>query len=109
MRRIALFSVLSFFGVAALFLLFGQQRSVTPANAYEIMSVLPHEQGGGQYKQVEQRELETLAEQGWELVGVTPYVYRNEEQPGLDSHGLKPVVTQTYPAYFFKRIRLSRY
>jgi len=109
MKRIALFSVLSFFGAATLFLVLGQQRSAAPANAYEVTSVFPHEYSPGQYRQVEQRELETLAEQGWELVSVTPFVYRNEEHPVPNSQGIKPVVTQTYPAYFFKRVRLNRY
>jgi len=47
--------------------------------------------------------------QGWELVGVTPFVYRNEERNNGEMHGPKPVVTQTYPAYFFKRQRLTRF
>ena len=58
------------------------------------------------YRQVDQSELQTLSNQGWELVAVMPYIYRNEEHgPGLQ--GPKPVVTQTYPAYFFKRQRLA--
>jgi hypothetical protein len=41
------------------------------------------------------------------LVSVMPYVYRNEER-GPELQGPKPVVTQTYPAYFFKRLRVAR-
>jgi len=37
---------------------------------------------------------------------VTPYIYRNEEH-GPELQGPKPVVTQTYPAYFFKRLRVA--
>jgi hypothetical protein len=34
-----------------------------------------------------------------------PYVYRNEEH-GDESNHPRPVVTQTYPAYFFKRPKI---
>ena len=34
-----------------------------------------------------------------------PYIYRNEER-GNDTSKPKPVVTQTYPAYFFKRPKI---
>jgi hypothetical protein len=65
----------------------------------------PGKASPGKYEQVDQRSLQLLADQGWELVGVTPYVYRNEER-GPEFQGPKPVVTQTYPAYFFKRVRV---
>ena len=39
------------------------------------------------------------------VVSVMPYVYRNEERGG--TAGSKPVVTQTYPAYFFKRVKVA--
>jgi hypothetical protein len=71
----------------------------------EVRSVFPREFSPGLYRQVEQSELQMLAQQGWELVSVMPYVYRNEER-GPELHGPKPVVTQTYPAYFFKRPKL---
>ena len=70
----------------------------------EVHSVFPREYSPGLYHQVEQTELQNLAQQGWELVSVMPYIYRNEEH-GTDLNGPKPVVTQTYPAYFFKRVR----
>ena len=41
--------------------------------------------------------------------GVAPFIYRNEEHNNGEMRGPKPVVTQTYPAYFFKRPRLGRY
>jgi hypothetical protein len=71
----------------------------------EVRSVFPREVTPGKYEQVDQRTLQTLADQGWELVSVMPYVYRNEER-GPELQGPKPVVTQTYPAYFFKRVRV---
>jgi hypothetical protein len=55
------------------------------------------------YEQVPQQEIQSLATQGWELVSVVPYVYRNEERGTAINN--KPAVTQTYPAYFFKRAR----
>src|SRR5215471_3153231 len=80
------------------------QRS-SPVSAYppfEVKSVFPRETSPAHYEQVEQRELQQLADQGWELVSVTPYVYRNEER-GNVLPAPRPMVTQTYPAYFFKR------
>jgi hypothetical protein len=72
----------------------------------EVRSVFPREISPGKYEQVDQRALQTLAEQGWELVSVMPYIYRNEER-GPELQGPKPVLTQTYPAYFFKRGKVS--
>jgi hypothetical protein len=77
----------------------------SPYPQLEVRSVFPREISPGKYEQVEQRELQTLAQQGWELVSVMPYIYRNEEH-GPELQGPKPVVTQSYPAYFFKRVRL---
>jgi hypothetical protein len=102
--------VLAGLAVAAMALLFAQQRALNPAHApFEMLSVFPRETSPGRFEQVDQSELRKAAEQGWELVGVTPFVYRNEEHNNGEMHGPKPVVTQTYPAYFFKRPRLSRY
>ena len=71
--------------------------------AFEIRSVFPREIAPAQYQQVEPRELQALAEQGWELVGVVPYIYKNEER-GTPAMAPRPMATQTYPAYFFKRL-----
>ena len=83
------------------------QQTKAPAAVYaqyEVHSVFPRETSPAMYEQVSQQELQSLAAQGWELVSVVPYVYRNEERgPALNN---KPAVTQTYPAYFFKRLRL---
>jgi hypothetical protein len=73
---------------------------------FEVRSVFPREVSPGKYEQVDQQSLQLLAEQGWELVSVMPYIYRNEER-GPELQGPKPVVTQTYPAYFFKRERAA--
>jgi hypothetical protein len=103
MKRIALAVMLSV--VAAVFL-WAQRERVPDYVRLEVRSVFPHEVTPGIYAQVDQRELQTLALQGWELVSVMPYVYRNEER-GPEFRGPKPVVTQTYPAYFFKRTQIA--
>jgi hypothetical protein len=102
MKRII--PVVVLFVVAAAFL-WAQYRVVPEAVHLDVRSVFPREVTPGKYEQVDQRSLQTLADQGWELVSVMPYVYRNEER-GPELQGPKPVVTQTYPAYFFKRIRI---
>jgi hypothetical protein len=104
MRRSALVFVL---GVAAVLWLVAQRDHRQDHPPYEVKLVFPRETSPGLYRQIEERELETLAEQGWELVSVMPYIYRNEEHAiGNDSIRPKPVVTQTYPAYFFKRQKI---
>jgi len=92
---------------AALTFVWAQQgKPPAPAySQYEVRSVFPREISPAMYEQVSQQEIQSLAGQGWELVSVVPYVYRNEER-GTASNN-KPAVTQTYPAYFFKRIRLQ--
>ena len=92
-------------GVAAVLWLGAQRDHHQDHPPYEVKLVFPRETSPGQYRQVEQRDLEFLADQGWELVSVMPYIYRNEEH-GNDSSRPKPVVTQTYPAYFFKRLKI---
>ncbi len=88
--------------------MWAQRERVTTAAAepvrMEMRSVFPREVTPGKYEQVDPRMLQSLGDQGWELVSVTPYIYRNEER-GPEMQGPKPVVTQTYPAYFFKRVR----
>ena len=85
------------------------QQTKAPAAVYaqyEMRSVFPRETSPAMYEQVSQQELQTLASQGWELVSVMPFVYRNEERGTAANN--KPAVTQTYPAYFFKRVKLLR-
>lgn len=73
---------------------------------YELKLMFPREIAPARYEQVEQRELQSLADQGWELVSVMPYIYRNEER-GTPEMAPRPMVTQTYPAYFFKRLKVK--
>jgi hypothetical protein len=106
MKRIIGLSLI--LGIAATAFVWAQQAKA-PASVYaqyEVHAVFPRETSPAMYEQVSQQELQTLASQGWELVSVMPYVYRNEERGAkLDN---KPAVTQTYPAYFFKRVRLLK-
>ena len=91
----------------AAILLAAQTQRETRAG-FEVMSVLPRETSPGQYAQADPLRLQDLAAQGWELVSAVPYVYRNEEHNNGVMNGPKPVVTQVYPAYVFKRARLTR-
>ena len=94
-------------GAGAVLFLWAQRDRAIDHVPYEVRSVLPREVSPAQYQQVEQRELRDLAEQGWELVAVVPYIYRNEER-GTAEMAPRPMVTQTYPAYFFKRLKTTR-
>jgi hypothetical protein len=102
MKRII--PVVVLFVMAAAFL-WAQYHVVPDAVHLEVRSVFPREVTPGRYEQVDQRSLQQLADQGWELVSVMPYIYRIEER-GPELQGPKTVVTQTYPAYFFKRIHI---
>ncbi len=94
-------------GMAAVAFLWAQpgkppNRPVYPP--FEVRSLFPRETSPALYEQVSQQEIQNLAAQGWELVSVVPFVYRNEERGRAPNN--KPAVTQTYPAYFFKRLKL---
>jgi len=106
MKRILLLSFMVL--LAAVAIVWAQQGKAPAAvyAQYEVRSVFPRETSPATYEQVSQQELQTLASQGWELVSVTPFVYRNEERGSATNN--KPAVTQTYPAYFFKRVRLLK-
>jgi hypothetical protein len=106
MRRTFLAAVLA---AAAVAFMWGQSYRIIPdaPARFEVRSVLPKETSPGIYAQVDQGTLEQLAGQGWELVGVTPYIYRNEEH-GPAMPAPRPIVTQVYPAYFFKRYVAGR-
>src|SRR5690348_14549092 len=90
--------------IAAVALLWAQRDRTSDLPPYEVRSVLPRETSPAQYRQVEERELQALSDQGWELVSVMPYIYKNEER-GTPEMAPRPMVTQTYPAYFFKRLK----
>ena len=94
-------------GAGAVLFLWAQRDRAIDHAPYEIRSVFPREVSPAQYQQVEPQELRDLAGQGWELVAVVPYIYRNEER-GTPDVAPRPMVTQTYPAYFFKRLRTTR-
>ncbi len=87
-------------------ILFGQQsRTDSSSIRWEHKALLPTETSPARYTQVQEWEIRAVAEQGWELVSVSPYVYLNEER-GPD--GRKLMVTQTYPGYYFKRPKRER-
>ena len=97
--------VLLALGAAAIALLMAQRERAPVYPPYEFKSLLPREVSPAQYQQVEQRDLESITDQGWELVSVVPYIYKNEER-GSPTMAPRPIVTMTYPAYFFKRLKL---
>ena len=101
MRRFVL--LLGFCGAAAL-LLWAQRERLGDRPAFEVKSLTPRETSPAQYRQVDSREIQSLADEGWELVAVVPYIYKNEER-GTPDLAPRPMVTQVYPAYFFKRLR----
>jgi hypothetical protein len=95
------------FCTAAALLLWAQRDRPGDHPAYEVKSLMPRETAPAQYKQVDASELQALAGEGWELVAVVPYIYKNEER-GTPDLAPRPMVTQTYPAYFFKRLKIGR-
>jgi hypothetical protein len=78
------------------------QRARREYPQWETRMVSPREISPARYKQVEDWELQRLEREGWELVSVTPYALQNEER---GPEGRKQVVTQVYPAYYFKRLK----
>ena len=104
MKRIIILGLAVALGAAAF--VWAQQAKAPAAvyAQYEVRSVFPRETSPAMYEQVPAQEVQSLAAQGWELVSVVPYVYRNEERGNALNN--KPAVTQTYPAYFFKRTKL---
>ena len=70
--------------------------------AYEIKTLFPREVSPGRYQHVDPQEIVRAAAEGWELTSASTFVLLNEER-GNDVR--KPVVTQAYLAYFFKRIK----
>lgn len=105
MNRILLVLALS---LAAGLLLFAQrprpvQVAVPAYLQWELQAIQPRETAPARYRQVEQAELDRASREGWELVSVAPYVIFNEER-GPEGH--KVGVTQTYPAYYFKRAKI---
>jgi hypothetical protein len=104
MRRIPL---LIAFCTAAALLMWAQRDRLSDRAAYEVKSLMPRETAPAHYQQVEEGEIQTLAGEGWELVAVVPYIYKNEER-GTPDLAPRPMATQVYPAYFFKRLKTAR-
>jgi hypothetical protein len=102
MRRTILVLTL---GAAAIAVLMAQRERPPVYAPYEFKALLPREVSPAQYQQADQRELESIGEQGWELVSVVPYIYKNEER-GSVTLSPRPIVTMTYPAYYFKRLKV---
>ncbi|MFN7925049.1 MAG: hypothetical protein U0Q16_33440 [Bryobacteraceae bacterium] len=105
MKRLFAIGLFALFTLAAMLL--AQRAAPGPKAAgpdhlvWEYKSLLPQETSPARYRHVEQFEVAAAASQGWELVAVSPWVYQNEER---GPEGRKLVVTQTYQAYFFKRL-----
>jgi hypothetical protein len=95
------------FCAAAALLVWAQRDRAGDRPAYEVKSLMPRETSPAQYKQVDAAEIQGLAGEGWELVAVVPYIYKNEER-GTPDLAPRPMVTQVYPAYFFKRLKPAR-
>jgi hypothetical protein len=97
------------FLLATVLLLAQPQRprpATTPSGQYpqwEVKVLEPHEVAAGRYQQVRPYELDELASDGWELVAMTNFVLRNEEHEG--PKGERPMVTQAYQSYAFKRLK----
>lgn len=120
MKKLLLVCLLA--GVALLVaqLVSGQQRRVGPGRAvgggaqasvfapYEMMSVYPAELSNGEFEQVDPAQLQSLSADGWQLVAVAPYAYRNEGHAvtAQPTEPPPPLVTQVYLAYFFQRSRM---
>ena len=105
MRRLILCLVCV--GTAAAVLGWGQREKLPPNReiaSWEYRSLVPQEVGPGIYRQVEWINVTSLGDQGWELVGVTPWVIRNDERK-YKAEEMPKVVTQNYMAYYFKRPR----
>jgi len=101
LRTICLFiSILALGGVH----LAAQVPYIAWADEWEVRVVQPPETSPARYAQVDEAELRRLAEDGWQLVSVAPFVLLNEVRgPENDQKD----VTQTYPAYYFQRPRGS--
>ena len=107
MQRAILPLALVFLIATALVVVAQQQRPrALPSGQYpqwEVKVLEPHEIAAGRYVQIRSYELDDMAAEGWELVAMTNYVLRNEEHEG--PKGERPMVTQAYQSYAFKRLK----
>jgi hypothetical protein len=120
MRKLIWLCLLGAVILLAVQLVPGQPRRTGPGRAvggtsqspvfapYEMMSVFPQETGNGEFAQVDPAQLQALSAEGWQLVSVTPYAYRNEGHSATADATVPPppLVTQVYLAYFFQRSRM---
>jgi hypothetical protein len=120
MRKLPYLCLLAAMILMAVQLVPGQPRSTGPGRAvggssvapvfapYEMMSVFPQEAGNGAFDQVDPAQLQSLSADGWQLVSVAPYAYRNEGHATTADATVPPppLVTQVYLAYFFQRSRM---
>ena len=120
MRKLTWLCLLGAVILLAVQLVPGQARRTGPGRAvggstqapvfapYEMMSVFPQEAGNGEFTQVDPAQLQSLSADGWQLVSVAPYAYRNEGHTAATDATLPPppLVTQVYLAYFFQRSRM---
>jgi hypothetical protein len=91
----------------ALLLISAQRERLAPppqTTTYEYRALVPQEAGPGRFIQVEWYQVQAMGEQGWEMVGVVPFVLHNDERI-YKEQGTTRVVTQNYLAYYFKRPR----
>ncbi|HEY4085764.1 MAG TPA: hypothetical protein VGM43_07485 [Bryobacteraceae bacterium] len=120
MRKLTWLCLLGAVILLAVQLVPGQPRRTAPGRAvggstqapvfapYEMMSVFPQESGTGEFEQVDPAQLQALSADGWQLVSVSPYAYRNEGHAATTDATVPPppLVTQVYLAYFFQRSRM---
>jgi hypothetical protein len=120
MRKLTWLCLLGAVILLAVQLVPGQPRRTGPGRAvggssqapvfapYEMMSVFPQEAGNGEFAQVDPAQLQALSGDGWQLVSVAPYAYRNEGHTATTDATVPPppLVTQVYLAYFFQRSRM---
>lgn len=120
MRKLTWLCLLGAVVLLAVQMVPGQPRRTGPGRAvgggsqsavfapYEMMSVFPQETSAGEFEQVDPTQLQALSADGWQLVSVAPYAYRNEGHNASTDATLPPppLVTQVYLAYFFQRSRM---
>lgn len=104
MRPVPVLCFLAAFALAALIWAQRDTRSTPQTVPWEFQALFPKELGPGRYQHVADHEVQSLCNRGWELVSAAPWVIRNEER-GPKDHSV--IVTQTYLAYFFKRVQPS--
>jgi hypothetical protein len=112
MKRTSVFlflALLLLLTTATVVLVAQQQTRSRPVSSgqypqWEVKVLNPQEIAPGRFSQVRPYELDEMATEGWELVSMTTFVLRNEEHEGAKG-GERPIVTQAYMSYAFKRLK----